>query len=846
MAMRKTISLYFFFLLILIQVSAQDNPRDQQQNSRIYGKVVDGKTKKGIEAASIQLFIYAKEAGTNNIKDSLGGGMLSRANGDFDIGNLSIADSVRIEITAIGYQDYQQVLIAGKGLRERDLGNIALQIDPKYLSAVTVVGQKPALELGVDRKTFNVDKSIVSTGGTAIDVMKNIPSVSVDVEGNVTLRNNTPQIFVDGLPTILTLDQIPSDNIERIELFTNPSAKFDASSRGGIINIILKKNRKMGLNGIVSAGAGHPDILGSNLTLNLRQGKFNFFVNGSYNQSGGRAKGSTERINKKADTVVNYFNQDAWTDRLRKFGSVRFGFDLFADNRNTITLAQNLFRGYSTGEEEQEQEYLNYDQVLERTGERINFGSSLNTRSNTQLSYKYKFVKPGKEFTTDINFNTGKADDGSDIMNAYYLPDGTSFGAPVVVRNEGMSKNKQFTLQADFVNPLGEDSKLETGIRSYVNNFNSYFNSYSLDSSGETKLPLSNNYAMREMVNAAYITYGNKIKSFGYQLGVRFEYSDFTGELVDSNLKFGYEYPNSIKNIFDALFPSIFLSKELTEGTEIQLNYTRRIRRPDFRQLNPYININDPVNLEQGNPQLKPEYTNSIEFNFSRTYNTGNFLGVLYFQNNQRDITRYSDTITADLYKELNNAAIDPNAILNTFINAHATNRLGMELTYQQNIGKYFDITPSADLQYRKVVVKDYDLSNEGFNWEGQIIANYRIETKKKSLLNKLSFQLMAEYESEEVTPQGKNLEQWGVDFALRKDFLKGNKASFTFNINDVFNSKRYGNIYDTDNFYQESYRRRNVRGFRVVLTYRFGKTDFNLFKRNERRGEEDDNGNEQ
>ncbi|MGO8055534.1 TonB-dependent receptor domain-containing protein, partial [Rhizobium leguminosarum] len=152
---------------------------------------------------------------------------------------------------------------------------------------------------------------------------------------------------------------------------------------------------------------------------------------------------------------------------------------------------------------------------------------------------------------------------------------------------------------------------------------------YSLDSSGETKLPLSNNYAMREMVNAAYITYGNKIKSFGYQLGARFEYSDFTGELVDSNLKFGYEYPNSLKNIFDALFPSIFLSKEITEGTEIQLNYTRRIRRPDFRQLNPYININDPVNLEQGNPKLQPEYTNSLEFNFSRTYNTGNFLGVL-------------------------------------------------------------------------------------------------------------------------------------------------------------------------------------------------------------------------
>ncbi len=841
--MKKSILLYgCLFLLIADSISQEISERSKKQEvSRLYGKVVDAKSKKGVEAASIQLFVYYRDA--NTTRDSLSGGMLSRPNGDFSIENLPECDSMRLEISAIGYRDYRQVLIPGKErIREKDLGNIVLEIDPKYLSSVTVVGQKPALEMGVDRKTFNVDKSITSTGGTAIDVMKNIPSVSVDVDGNVTLRRNTPLIFVDGLPTILTLDQIPADNIERVELFTNPSAKFDASSRGGIINIILKKNRKSGLNGIASAGAGHPDILSNNLTLNLRQGKFNFFVSGSYNQSGGRTKGSTKRINKSADTIQNYFNQNAWTERLRRFGSLRFGFDLFADNRNTLTVSQNFFKGKFTGDEEQEQEYFNNNMILERTGTRTNLGSSLNDRSNTQVSYKYKFVKPGKEFTADINYNTGKADDGSDIDNIFQQPDGTLFRNPVRVRNKGNSRNKQFTLQADFINPQGENSKIETGIRTYINDFRSSFNSFAeVNSGGETKLPLSNNYATLELVNAAYFTYSNKIKSFAYQLGVRFEHSDFTGEQVDSASKFGYQYPNSIKNIFDALFPSIFLTKEITEGTEIQLNYTRRVRRPDFRQLNPYVNINDPVNLERGNPQLRPEYTNSLEFNFNRNYSTGNFLGVLYFQNNQRDITRYSDTITAVLYQQLNNAAIDPNAILNTFINARATNRWGMELTYQQNIGKYFDITPTVDLQYRKVIVDEFDLSNEGFNWEGQVIANYRIETKKKSLFSKLSFQLMVEYESQEVTPQGKNREQYGVDFALRKDFLKGYKASFTFNINDVFNSKRFGNIYDTDNFYQESFRRRNVRGFRVTFTYRFGKSDFNLFKQNERRTEGDE-----
>src|SRR6185436_1940888 len=182
MIMRKTIAIYFSFFLFLIQVAGQERSSEQQPTNRIYGKVIDASTKKGIEAASIQLYTFYRNSADNSIKDTLAGGMLTRPNGDFNLENLPSSDSIRIEITAIGFKDHWQVLIVGRsGLRERDLGNIALEIDSKYLSTVTVVGQKPALELGVDRKTFNVDKSIVSTGGTAIDVMKNIPSVSVDV-----------------------------------------------------------------------------------------------------------------------------------------------------------------------------------------------------------------------------------------------------------------------------------------------------------------------------------------------------------------------------------------------------------------------------------------------------------------------------------------------------------------------------------------------------------------------------------------------------------------------------------------------------------------------------------------
>ena len=836
------IGLYFF----LQQAFAQDFPSERNNNTmRFYGKVVDSKTGKGIEAASIQLYTYFKDI-ASNVKDSLAGGMLTRPNGDFNVENLPGTDSFRLEITAIGYKDYT-VTFPFNGNGEKDLGNIKLVQDAQFLSTVTVVGQKGVLQMDIDRKVFNVEKSIVSTGGTAIDVMKNIPSVSVDVDGNVTLRNNSPQIFVDGLPTILTLDQIPADQIERVELFTNPSAKFDASSRGGVINIVLKKNRRIGLNGIAIAGVGYPDILNGNLTLNLRQGKLNFFVSGNYNQNGGIAKGYSYRTNKAADTVQNYFNQNSENERMRKFRNIRFGMDLFADNRNTITISQGFVKGNMTGEEKQDQEFLTNKGILERTGTRLANSNTENYRSNSQLSYIHKFVEQGKELSAVVNYNYGSSKDRANILNAFYNPDGSLYSEAAKVRNEGNNSNKQLTVQIDFIDPKGEDNKLEMGVKGFYNNFNSVFNSYALENgSGEVKLPLSSNYKYSEMVNAAYFTYTNKIKSWGYQLGLRFEHSDFNGELVDSALKFGYTFPNGWDNLFDGLFPSVFLTKTLGEGEEIQLNYSRRIHRPNFFQLNPNVDISDPFNLQMGNPNLKPEFTNSFEFNYSKDFENGNFLGVLYYQNSQGEIVRFSDTISQEQLDRLNNAGIDPNAILNTFINAQSENSLGAELTWTQKIGKYFEFIPTVDLQYQKITVPQRSLSNQGFVAEGNLTLNYRIETKKPSIFNKLSFQLIGEYETSEVTAQGHNKSVYFADFALRKDFLKGNKASFVFNVNDIFNSRRFIGIYDTENFYQESFRRRNVRSFRITFTYRFGKSDFNLFKRNREDGNQDEQDNGQ
>ncbi len=808
------------------------------RESKLYGKVVDQRTGKGIEAVSAQLFVIRQ-------KDSLIGGMFTKANGDFNFDKIPPADSLKLVISAIGYETVERIIQTGSNNEslEKDLGNISINPEIKKLGEVTVTAQRPGLVMGIDRKIFNVEKSLVASGGTGLDVLKNIPSVSVDVDGNVTLRNSSPQIFVDGRPTILTLDQIPADNIERVELITNPSARFDAASDGGIINVVLKKNKRIGLNGMFSAGGGIPDVFNSTLNLNVREGKFNFFAIGSYSQNGGKLKSRTLRQNKDNGVITDYFNQYSTGKRIRRFGSVRFGVDYFLDNRNTISLTQNLVKGKNSNKEEQEQEYLDQGQVVQYYGQRNAAGQSRFKRWNTQLNYTHKFPQPGKELTANVNYNYGDGSDNSDIINHYFKPDGTEYNPSDRVKNQGKNDNQQWTFQVDFVNPKTEDAKFEAGMRTFINHYSSQYNAFALYSNGtELKLPISNNYTYDELINALYATYSNKWKSWGYQFGLRAEHSRFDGMLVDSARKFGYEYPDQIDRIWDALFPSMFITKELGENSEMQFNYSRRIRRPNFWQLNPFVDISDPVNLRQGNPELKPEFVNSFEFNYSLDYGRdNNFLGVIYFRNNPGDVTRYSDTITAAQYQQLNNAAVDPNAILNTFINGKVTNWLGLELTLQQKLGEHFDITPSVDLEYRKVnaTVKDLNLSNKGFNWEGSVTVNYKTITTKPSPFRNFSIQASFDYESSEVQAQGRSRAEYETDLAFRKDFGKDKKANLTFSITDLFNTLKFGNVYDTENFYQDAYWRRNVRSFRIVFTYKFGKADFSFRRQREAGGEE-------
>jgi outer membrane receptor protein involved in Fe transport len=815
----------------------------QATGGKITGTVITESGKRPLVAATIEVTDPAGKTVDAALSDDYG---------SFLFDKLNKADGLKITITVLGYKDYSATLDWKKANKDGklNLGKIALTEEVNALDNVIVTGKRKAFEMKLDRRVFSPESQITAKGGTAIDVLKNVPSLSVDAQGGVELRGSSPQIFVDGRPTILTLEQIAADDIEKVEIITNPSSKYDAGTSGGILNIVLKKNKARGMNGNASAGIGHPDILTGYLGMNLRQKKLNFFVTGNFNQSGGRARGETNRTNLKDGLPVSSFSQVSYNDRLRKNASGRVGVDYFFDDKNTFTVSYGLSGGSGNSAGEQEQEYFDADGTMNGTGDRDETYNWNWDNSSTQFFYKRTFKKTGQELTADLTYNRATNINNSFFTNNLYETGSNTPSSINQVRNDGGSNSDQVTAQIDYVHPVGEDedAKFEAGLRHYANDFRSFFNAFSVGSIGESKLPFSNNIQYRENISAAYANYGNKIKKWGlsYQAGLRIEYSEFNGILLDSAKEFGYKWPGEAKDFLKSMFPSLYLTKDVGEGNQVQLNYARRIRRPNFWQLNPFVDISDPLNIRMGNINLIPETVHSFELNFNREYKKGNFMVSAFFRNNLDDITRYSDTLTDEQFANLDNAAVSPNAILNTFINADFTNRMGIEFNLQHKFSEQFDIMPSVNLQRRRVkaIVGDLKLDNEGFNWETQLTANYRVASKKK-WLDKLAYQFTGEYESAEVIPQGRTIPEWRIDMALRKDFLKNNKASVVFSVDDVFNSRRWGNDIETPNFIQDSYSRWNVRSFRLTFSLRFGSNDFQLLNKRKGGGDDGEGGGE-
>lgn len=825
----------------------------QMSIGRLYGKVVDEKGK-GVGYATVELYTMKFDTASKSMKETLLSGQITEENGDFSLDKLPVSGEFTVKVSFLGYAETSLKASfsskssagtapqrppagggapwqAGAGMAggfEKDLGNIVLKPSAQVLETVTVRAEAATTTLALDKKIYRVDKDATTAGGNAQDALKNVPSLSVDIDGNVSLRNGSPQIFVDGRPTTLSLDQISADAIESIEVITNPSAKYDAGGgTAGIINIVLKKEKRLGYNGNVRAGTDSRQGFNAGGDLNARAEKVNLFGSGMFNKMRGFSDAETSRQNLFGAPNTNVVQR---VDGLMNgyFANGRAGLDWFVDNRSTLTFSGSYTRGHFEPE----------DDITTRTDSLFQSGSTYSeyTRATLQdrnfrnlgssIQYKYLFPKQGAELTADVNYNRVKFFGNSNFETSF------SSGSNSLERQIGNGSGEFATLQADFVNPLTEKIKLEGGVRAALrrnanDNENAYFNN--TENLWVRVSSITDKYKFSDDVYAAYMQMGHQFANWGYQVGLRAESSFYKGNLIDLDSSFSINYPIS-------LFPSLFFTRKLNDLDNIQLAYTRRINRPNFFQTMPFVDFSDSLNLRRGEPALRPEFVNSLELSYQNVFSKGhNLLVSVYYKRASNLITAYQNReFVEDLGREV---------LIITYTNSNSSQAYGAEFTLKNSFFDRIDLTTNLNVYQSKV---------DASNVENELVIDQLSWFLKENLQVKLpagfSLQLSGEYRSRASftpgegnrmpwmpgptnTAQGYTLANWYMDVAIRREFME-RKATFTLSVNDVFRTRRSGTYAESVYFIQDTWRIRDPQVFRLNFSYRFGKMDASIFKR--------------
>lgn len=810
-------------------------------NGHLYGKVLDNEGKP-LPYTSVIIFQNKLDSATGTKKDVLIKGAITQNNGDFSLEELPGYGPLILKISATGFKQYQQTVSfmkkgGGAPSFDKDLGNIKLESDISQLQGVTVTATKPLMKVDMDKKVFDVSQSITSVGGTATDVMKNVPSVNVDIDGNMTMRNASPQLYLDGRPTTLTLDQIPADAIESVEVMTAPSAKYDASGGGaGIVNIVLKKNRKTGYNGNIRAGVDSRGGINAGLDFNARQGKFNLSANGMYHGNKDRTTGYTDRTDFSTTPNLQTLQQNTSTGG-GGFMFGRVGLDYFMNNRTTLSLTGTKVHGEMTPKSSLE---IFTDSLFESGtttsySNRITDGKRVFNGNGLELAMKHLFPHEGDELSITANYFGGTNKNNSLYTTDYYNQKGGAYTGEELQKIDGDGKMRRITAQADYTKALSAKSKLEAGVRGQFNytlnkNATYYFN----DETGVYDLSpsSSSNYENHENILAAYATFSSSVKNFSYKLGVRAERSNYDGKLMNTGEKFSNSYPVS-------LFPTIFLSQKLAHSQELQLSITRRINRPNFFQLIPFADSTDKLNITKGNPGLVPEFTQSYELSYMKTFsNNSTILGSAYYKRTTNTITSYIESATDDV--------TGTTALINTYINANSSYTTGAELTLVNYWTKWWDMSTNINAYNSKVNAGTAEVQNSAL-WSvfAKVNSNFKLPAG-------FDLQLTGTYQSKTNLPvnqqrgfgdgppnmQAQSSSQgyikgfYGIDAALKKSFLKSKALTATLSINDIFRSRKTDQLSYSSYFTQEYTRLRNPQFVRLNLAYRFGKVDASLFKR--------------
>ncbi|MFE2864185.1 MULTISPECIES: TonB-dependent receptor domain-containing protein [Sphingobacterium] len=778
------------------------------QTGQIKAILVDSETSKPISSASVALL----DAHSNVLVK--GGQSVSQ-------GFLLLSDikpgKYIVRITYVGYEPQTIDSIAVLGGKSKDLGRIALKPTGNMLNEVVIEGRAPAMQIGIDRKTFNVGESLVSAGGTATDVLANVPTLQVDQDGSVSLRGSSSvKILIDGRESALAgndvtslLQSLPANSIEKVEVITNPSSKYDAEGQTGIINIVLKKNIRTGLNGSINTSAGSYDNYMAGITLNYRDRKFNYF--GSYNFNKRNMLGSGKTDNTFfGDSTRNYSESES--SRKGNSHTVKAGFDYNMSDRTSLSFSGNLSIRDNKRIEDLNYEFFKQSQM---TGTSVRNSTQFEDDLGYELNadFKHQFKREGEELTGNASYGRDKEDGTNDFSQNY--TDGRKATSRKNVTSED---GKNINLQLDYVLPFSEVSKFEAGYRSQIRkSFDTQF-SRSLDSIGNyvPDYRISNDFDFTSTVHAIYANYQNKLTDkIGYQIGLRGEQFELKSTYFSKDPA-AVETESNAKQKFFRLYPTLFLTYDVGEnGDKVQFSYSRRVQRARGWQVNPFLNVSDDLNYRQGNPNLKPEDVHSLEMSFAKTFGKVNLISSAYFNH-------ASEVIQPFVYK------IEDGRTYSRWENMTSRNLSGFEFISKINATKDFDFTFNLNLIHIQYNANpDYDIKErKDFAYNANLTANYRFTPT-------FSAQVRGEYNSSRVMAQGQMNTMKGMDLALKKDVFK-KKASIMLNVRDVFNSRKMNGVTETSQLISNFEHRWMKRMVTLSLSYRFGSQDLNKSKKKE------------
>ncbi|HET8837777.1 MAG TPA: outer membrane beta-barrel family protein [Flavobacteriaceae bacterium] len=803
----KTIFLSFLLLFPFLS-NAQSN------TVKITGQIVD--------VSSGQALVYATVSVLDAETSQVITGGITDESGNFSVDVKPGTYSIKAE-----YISYESKTFTKNIQSNTDLGKIALGSSASSLDAVVVRAETTQVEVRLDKKIYNIGKDLTTQGATITDALSNVPSVTVDVDGAISLRGNeNVKILINGKPSALTgfgsdaLKQLPADAIEKVEVITSPSARYSAEGTAGIINIVLKKEKTLGLNGSFSGNIGYPLSSGLSANLNLRTDNFNIFTTlGSYYRTSlGKAHYNNYYFDQTADdgTILeptfDRVTEEREMDRLRKGFYTNTGMEFYLNEKSSII--GSVFMRFGDDE-------VTTTNFTNRFNNAILMEKSVRKETEFEddktyqfsLNYFNNFNDEGHKLTVDLQYENDNEERATYIGENTVFPENDSAPSEQIFENE---KQKEFLFKADYVLPLG-DAQFEAGIKSNLENEVTDYRLMAEDDTGNFVVDegLTNVFDYTENVNAVYAQYGNKFGKFSFLLGLRLENTrmkgnidsefDDSGDLED---ELGVDVVSEFDKDYLGLFPTVNLIYELGEKENITLGYNRRINRPRGWYINPFPSRSSRTNIFQGNPNLDPAFSNSFDLGYLKRWEKLTLTSSIYYKREENAFERVQEG-TGEFYNGVEIIRSIP-------INLSSNNSYGFEAGLLYNPKKWLRLNGSFNLYKYESEGKfnGVDYGTASSSWFARF-------SSKVELPGKIDWQTSAFYYGPRESSQTETDGLFSMDLALSKDIMDGD-ATVSVNVRDLLNSRKRNSTTLTDRFLSESEFQWRSRTINLSFTYRF------------------------